>query len=99
MGCKPKTRHFLVRALALTLAVLSVLLLAQALSHTHEKGQTEATCQVCQAVRIGSVPTAVTQLLMIPILETGCVLPFSSVFHEDILSQDSPSRAPPFVLL
>jgi hypothetical protein len=90
-----KTRHNLVRALALTLAVMSVLFFSQVLSHSHAKGQTEATCQVCQAAHLGSAPAAGTQSLVAPLLATGYVQPFVAVFHQEFISHDSPSRAPP----
>jgi hypothetical protein len=90
-----KTRHSLVRVLALTLAVMSVLFLSQVLSHSHAKGQTEATCQVCQAANLGSAPTAGTPSLVAPLLATGHVQPFVLAFHEEFFFHDSPSRAPP----
>jgi len=89
------TRHNLVRVLSLTLAALSVLFLAQVLSHSHAKGQNETTCQVCQAAHLGPAPTAGTASLVTPLLSTGRVQPFVLVFHQEFFSYGSPSRAPP----
>jgi hypothetical protein len=84
-----------VRVFALTLAVLSVLFVAQALTHTHAKGQNEAACQVCQAAHLGAAPTAGTTSLVSPLLATGYVRPVLVTIHEELFFHDSPSRAPP----
>ena len=73
---KHKTRRDLVRVFALSLAVLFVLFIGQALNHSHLKGQNEASCQVCQAADIGSGPTALTASLFSPLLAIG-----KHVFH------------------
>lgn len=92
---KLKTRPSVVRVLALSLAALFVLLVAQGLSHSHAKGQNEATCQVCQAAHIGSAPKALTPSLFSPLLATGYVQPFVVTIHQEFFFHDSPSRAPP----
>src|SRR6266446_5528332 len=89
------TRHNLVRVLALTLAALSVLFLAQVLSHWHAKGQNETTCQVCQAAHLGPAPTAGAASLVTPLLSTGRVLPFVLVFDREVFSYGAAFRAPP----
>jgi len=80
---------------ALTLAVLSVLFVAQALAHTHSKGQNEAACQVCQAAHLGSALIAGAASLVSLLLATGYVHPFIVTVHQEFLFHDSPSRAPP----
>jgi len=92
---KRNTRNDLVRVLALTLAALSVLFLTQVLSHSHAKGQNETTCQVCQAAHLGPAPTAGSASLVSPLLSTGRVQAFVLVFHQELFSHGSPSRAPP----
>jgi hypothetical protein len=92
---KFKMRRGLVRVLALSLAVLFVLFVAQALIHSHAKGQNEAACQVCQAAHIGSAPTEATTSLLGPLLATGSVRPLVLTIHQEFFFHDSPSRAPP----
>jgi hypothetical protein len=95
MGGKHKSKHAWVRMLVFALAVLFVVFSAQALGHSHEKGQNEATCQVCQAAHIGSAPASVGLSLLTPIPASGYVEPFVVAFHQELFSHDCPSRAPP----
>jgi hypothetical protein len=90
-----KTRRSFVRVFALTLAVLSVLFLAQVLTHSHQPGQNEATCQVCQAAHLLFPLTAETLTFHAPVLATGSVQPFVLRFHQEFFFEDSSSRAPP----
>ena len=95
MAVWPNTRSRLARALALSLALVFVFFVAQVASHTHENGQNEAACQVCQAAHLGPVTQTAVLLLHAPLLATGYVQPFLSAFHEELFFLDSPSRAPP----
>ena len=95
MLVKHNTRHNLVRVFALTLAIVFALFAAQVLSHTHAKGQNEATCRVCQVAHFGTAPTAGTPSLFSPLLTTGFVQPFALTIHQEFFFHDSPSRAPP----
>jgi hypothetical protein len=88
-------KYNLVRVLALTLAVLLVLFVGQALSHSHARGQSEAACQVCQAAHIGSAPKALTASLFSPLQAIGYVQLFVVTFHQEFFFHDAPSRAPP----
>jgi|ERR1700757_3389032 hypothetical protein len=92
---KHKERLNLARVLALTLAVLFVLFVGQALSHSHEKGPSEAACQVCQAAHIGSAPASVGLSLITPLSASGYVESFVVAFHQELFFHDCPSRAPP----
>ena len=92
---KHNQRLNLARVLALALAVLFVLFSAQAQGHSHEKGQNEATCQVCQAAHIGSAPASVGLSLFTPLSAGGYVEPFVVAFHQELFFHDCPSRAPP----
>jgi hypothetical protein len=95
MAGRGKTQQNISRLLALTLAFLFVIFLAQVATHSHEKGQNEATCQVCQAAHLGVAATAGTELLSSPLLTAGYVPPFIVAIHQELFSHDSPSRAPP----
>jgi hypothetical protein len=90
-----KMRKTLARLLAFSLVLLFVVFVFQVASHSHEKGQSEATCQICQAAHLGPAPQAGILLLHAPLLSTGYIQPFLSAFHEELFFHDSPSRAPP----
>ena len=92
---RPNTPGSLARLLALSLALLFLAFVAQATSHSHEKGQSEAACQVCQAAHLGPVTQTGIVLFHAPLLTTGYVQPFVAAFHEELFFHDSPSRAPP----
>ena len=95
MAGEHKTRSNWVRVLALSLTVLFVFFAAQVLSHSHAKGQNEATCQVCQAAHLGSAPTAGATSLFGPLIAIGCVQPFVLTIHQEFCFYDAPPRAPP----
>jgi len=88
-------RRGFVAALAVALAALWVLVLSQALTHIHAKGENEAACQICQAAHIGSAPTVGVELLSGPVEVAEYVLPFDVTFHQELFFHDGPSRAPP----
>jgi len=92
---KHNTRLDLVRVLALSMAVLFVLFVGQALNHFHARGQNEAACQVCQAAHIGSGPKALTPSLFSPLLAIGYIQPFVVTIYQEFFFHDAPSRAPP----
>jgi cytochrome c5 len=95
MASKRTQRSDLVRLLAVCLAILSLLFVAQALNHSHTKGQNEAACHVCQAAHIGGAPKTLAPTLFSPLLAIGFVPPFVVTIHQELFSHDSPSRAPP----
>ena len=90
-----KTRGKLARLFAFSLAVLFVVFVTQVVSHSHSKGQNEATCQVCQAAHLVPATQAGILFLHAPLVATGYVQPFLSALHEELFFHDSPSRAPP----
>ena len=92
---KSKTRHGQVRVVALILAVLFVVFVAQGLSHSHPSGRADAACQVCQAAHISSAPKSLTPSPFSPLVATGYVQPFIVTIHQELFFHDSPSRAPP----
>ena len=83
------------RLLAFGLAAVFVVFVAQAVAHSHEVGQNDATCQVCQAAHLGPVLQAASLLPHAPLKATGYVEPFVAAFHEELFFHDCPSRAPP----
>src|SRR4030088_709270 len=95
MGYKAQARGDLLRVMALTLAIFSILFLSQVLNHSHAKGQNEANCQVCQAAHLVSPLTASALAYHAPLFAAGYVQPFVLKFHQELFFHDSPSRAPP----
>jgi len=95
MAHRRKLRGGLTRVFAFALVVFCVLLLTQALTHSHEKGKNEAACHICQAAHLGAGPTAGIELLSGPLLTAGYVQPFVVTFRQEIFFHDSPFRAPP----
>lgn len=84
------------RVLALTLAVLLAVFLTQVATHTHENGQSETTCQICQAVHLGTIlPSAALSVHIFCPQPEGDVVPFVVAYHNELFVHDSPSRAPP----
>ena len=88
-------KQALVRVFALALALMSVLMLAQALAHSHAKGESEAACHICHAAQLGAAPTAGVELLSSPILAADKVEVFVPPFHQEFFFHDCASRAPP----
>jgi hypothetical protein len=86
------------RVLAFSLALLFAVFLTQVVAHSHQDGQNEATCQVCQAAHIAPAPLAATlathTLIAIEYVRTNSV-----VVHQEFFFHDSPSRAPPSLSL
>jgi hypothetical protein len=99
MAGRTKTTQNLARVLAVTLACMFVLFLTQIAIHSHEKGQSETTCQVCQAAHPGSAPSAGTLAAYTPLSAIGYVQALVITFHSEFFFHDSPSRAPPFFSL
>jgi hypothetical protein len=94
-----KTKPTINRALALALAVVFLVFLVQVASHSHEKGKSEATCQVCQAARANSYPPFGASSAQIHLQQLGYPEPFALAFHQEFFFQDCPSRAPPSISL
>jgi hypothetical protein len=92
-----KIRRNLARLLAISLVLLFVVFVSQVGSHSHAKGQNEATCQVCHSAHLGPAPEAGVLLLHAPLLSTGYIPPFLSALHDELFFHDSPSRAPPTI--
>ena len=83
------------RVLALILAVVFVVFLTQITIHTHQNGQNETTCQVCQAAHLGSILPLGTLALCVAPQPVGYVAAFVVAYHDEFFFYDSPSRAPP----
>jgi len=94
-----KNTQTLTRVLAITLIVLLGVFLTQAATHTHQNGQNETTCQVCQSAHLGpTLPSGISSVL-VPLRPEGYVEPFVAAFHQEFFFHDSPSRAPPSFFL
>lgn len=96
MSVGVKTAKGSTRVVALTLAVLFVLFFAQVATHTHENGQNEGSCQVCQGAHIAPAPMA-SALAPHSLIAFEPVQPSSITFQQDLFFDDRPSRAPPSI--
>jgi hypothetical protein len=83
------------RALAFALSLLVVLFVLQAGPHTHQYGQDETACQLCQAAHTGIYPAVVAPTLPTPRLTIGKVQPLVFALRDAPFLLDCPSRAPP----
>lgn len=97
MNKQPDTVVYLRRVLALTLAILLLCLAIKTLPHTHKQGQTEASCQICQAAHVRCLPGVVVQVEADPLIPIEYVLPLVLSSDETIVPHHSSSRAPPIV--
>lgn len=93
-----QTRGNPTRALAIALALLFAVFLTQAAAHSHQDGQSDSTCQVCQAAHVTQGPL-VTTLATHSLFAFEHVRPANFVFHQEFFVHDSPSRAPPYFSL
>lgn len=89
------TRLFFTRSVAVTLAVLAVVLLVQVGSHVHVKGRADTACQVCHAAHLSVGLAESGSSFVLPLIVAGLVRPLAATFQLDLFSHDSPSRAPP----
>lgn len=91
----PTTHRNLLRLAALGLGIVFALFVAQAAVHSHDTGQNEAACQICQAGHVGPVVQAESLPAHALLIAVGYVEPFVAAFHSELFFHDSPSRAPP----
>jgi hypothetical protein len=98
MSVGVKTAKGSTRVLAWILAVLFVLFFAQVATHTHENGQNEGSCQVCQGAHIAPAPVA-SALAPHSLIAFESVRPSSVTFQQDLFFDDCASRAPPRIAL
>ena len=95
MAFRGKRTKDCTRVFTLVMAVLFVGFVTQVVAHTHQSGQPETTCQVCQAAHLAStLPSEVLSLSITPQC-AGYVEPFVAAYHDEFFFHDSPSRAPP----
>jgi hypothetical protein len=97
MAGADKARSNSSRALAFALALVFVLFFAEVAVHTHQNGQDDATCQVCQGAHVAPAPVAYV-LVSSPLIAFEYVRPVITAFHQELFSEDCPSRAPPSLL-
>jgi hypothetical protein len=99
------TKRTWLRVLAISVAVLTILLAAQVVFHSHSKGQNEAACQVCQAAHLGAAQVTGNTSLCSPLVATRYVEPLVLSTHQEFfyhprstvrLSQNSLSEAGSF---
>jgi hypothetical protein len=97
MRLRPNSNAYFARTLAIALACCLLLFLVQVVVHGHEKGQNDTVCRVCHAAHIGAGPAVNAALLCAPLLPDGHVRDGVVRIYKELLSNDSPSRAPPSI--
>ena len=81
--------------MGVALAVVALIFLVQAVSHSHPDGQEQAACQLCQIAHTGIVATAAVCVPFAALVPTGPVEQPTLFLHEEDFSFGSPARAPP----
>jgi hypothetical protein len=90
-----KSRGVWTRVSTLALAVLLAVFLTQVATHVHQDGQSETSCQVCQAAHLSSILPSAALLLVVAPHTVGYIAALVIAFHSEVFVHDSPSRAPP----
>ncbi len=88
----------LFKSLAISLALLSVLLLLGVIPHAHPNHQENATCTICQIGHIGITPAVSAASLSAPLANFGRVVLDEISITTQTFSSNSSSRAPPAAL-
>ena len=85
----------LLKPLAFTLALFSLLFLVQLVPHAHVNNHEAAACRICQVGHLGVTPAVSAIALSVPLVTFGHVTPAASlaILHE--FCSHSSSRAPP----
>jgi len=98
MAVGTKTAKNSTRVLAFALALVFALFFAEIAVHTHQNGQNDTTCQVCQGAHVAPAPVA-SALAVGALVAFEHVQPTVARFHQELFFEDCPSRAPPLIFL
>lgn len=85
----------LFKPLAFSLALLSLLFLAQVFPHSHANNHEASACAICQIGHVGVTQAVSSVSASVPFVNFGRVIPAAAIAFFDPVSSDSPSRAPP----
>ncbi len=84
------------KALAVVLALVSLVFLFQITTHGHKDARKDAACRVCQVAHVGVAPAVAAVTLIVPLVVVGEVTAeVVAVAPQDSALHSSP-RAPPF---
>jgi hypothetical protein len=89
----------LAKPLACVLAICALTFLLQIAPHSHSNSQDEAACRVCQAAHLGVSPAVRLPNLSVPLMSFGAVAKVVPPALADLFFEQSPSRAPPRLVL
>jgi hypothetical protein len=89
----------LFKPLALSLALLTLLLLVQGVPHAHANHHDEAACRICQVGHLGVTPAVSAISISVPFVTFGQVALLAILPTSQLFSSYSPSRAPPSLFL
>lgn len=85
----------LLKPLAVTLALFSILFLAQLVPHAHANNHEAAACRICQVGHIGISPAVSAVTLSVPLVTFGHVPVCCAAILLEAFSEHSSPRAPP----
>lgn len=80
-------------------ALLFVVFLTQAGTHSHANGQDDPACGLCQVAHIGIAPAITDVLLSLILLYFGEIPALVCQYFAEPFSAHSPSRAPPALIV
>jgi hypothetical protein len=95
MRAEHKTTHALIRVFAFFLTAVLVVVLVQAIAHSHANGESGAKCQLCQTAHVGVAPTVASGGQIGPLPATGRIRPYLTALVQEVSFEDNSSRAPP----
>ncbi len=89
----------LAKPLAFALALLSLVFLLQVTTHSHANGHDEPACRLCQVAHLGVALAVSNLILSVPLISFGQVAANFTPEVSEFFSEDSPSRAPPSLVV
>jgi len=87
-GCQGK-------AIAIALALLSLIFLLQVTPHEHANGQDEAACRLCQAAHVSVIPAVSGIAFSVPLVPVGEVAAPRVPFTSESFPLHADPRGPP----
>ena len=94
-----RRRRRLGTCFAVSLALVSLFFLLQVVPHSHASGHDEPNCRLCQVAHLGIAPSISVTLLSLVLLFFGEILAPLRLHFTESFSAQSPSRAPPALIV
>lgn len=84
---------------AFSLALVSLFFLLQVVPHSHASGHDEPSCRLCQVAHLGIAPSISVTVLSLILFFFGEILAPLCLHFTESFSAQSPSRAPPALIV